>query len=215
MPPPPAKHPSAAVLRDFGLKKLDAFTAAAVAQHLQDCPGCQDAVARAGSEVPTLDEPLEVLPVRSAAPERAANQRALPRQRGVSSCLLWGVIGAAVAFAMLVTLAAVGVFLYLRHTDESQFQQAEKDVRALSEAAETYRIQYGDYPPSLQDLAEPGPDGNPALVDPSVLTDPWGRDYFHQAIGSHNSAVGKPDIWSTGPRPGDPSSVIGNWPAGR
>lgn len=63
---------------------------------------------------------------------------------------------------------------------------AQKDIRTLQSAVETYMLINNDYPGSLEDLE----DANIATVNP----DPWKRAYLYQYPGEH----GEFDIYSYG-----------------
>lgn len=119
-----------------------------------------------------------------------------------------------VVVAILVVLAGTGGVYYMKYLDDAKKDVARTQVRtALTQAADAYYIKYGDYPQSLQSLTQPTPDGGKASLEPSALRDPWGREYQYAYPGQHHTSTGKPDIWSTGPRPGDPNGMIGNWDA--
>jgi hypothetical protein len=52
-------------------------------------------------------------------------------------------------------------------------------------------------------------------MEANHLLDPWNREYQYAPQGQHNAHVGKPDVWSLGPRLNDPNGIIGNWSASR
>jgi general secretion pathway protein G len=120
-----------------------------------------------------------------------------------------------VVVAILVVLAGAAVPIYLRYLDQARIDRARVDCKNLEQAAEAYKIRYGDYPASLQVLTQPQPDGTLPTLEVSSLLDPWQREYQYAQQGTHNAAVGRPDIWSNGPRLGDANGMIGNWAAGR
>ena len=95
----------------------------------------------------------------------------------------------------------------------TQEEVARKQVQALTNAARAYAVRHGQFPATLQALAEPQPDGGPPLVAPEALTDPWGQPYLYAFPGEHNRDKDEPDVWSMGP-PGN-AGAIGNWPPGR
>jgi len=119
-----------------------------------------------------------------------------------------------VVVAILVVLAGVGGIYYMRYLDEAKQDAARIQVMNLTKAAETFRAASWNtdnaFPSSLEELARPQ-GGVAPYLELSALVDPWGRPYQYQYPGQHNTL--KPDIWSDGPRPGDPASVIGNWSA--
>jgi general secretion pathway protein G len=116
-----------------------------------------------------------------------------------------------VVVAILVVLAGAAVPIYMNYLENAKKDRAKVDVRTLAEACQAFQAQHGELPASLEVLTQPQADGQLATLETSSLLDPWFRPYQYQAQGQHNAATGKPDIWSQGPRPGDPNSIIGNW----
>jgi general secretion pathway protein G len=116
-----------------------------------------------------------------------------------------------VVVAILVVLAGIAVPLYLRYADEARVSAARLSCRNLSQAVESYKLKYGDFPANLEMLAQVQGDGSPPYIEPAALVDPWQRRFEYAPQGPHNASLGKPDIWSQGPRPGDPNGVVGNW----
>jgi general secretion pathway protein G len=116
-----------------------------------------------------------------------------------------------VVVAILVVLAGTGGVIYMRYLEDAKKDQARIQVRMLTQVCETYQVKYGDFPPSLAVLTQPGEDGSRPYLEPSALFDPWQREYQYVVPGQHHQLTGKPDIWSLGPRVGDPTGVVGNW----
>jgi hypothetical protein len=83
---------------------------------------------------------------------------------------------------------------------------------SLTTTVETFYTKFHDYPANLLVLTQPMPDGGKPYLEAHALVDPWGREYRYVHPGQRNTLSGKPDIWSDGPRPGDPAGIIGNWP---
>jgi len=113
-----------------------------------------------------------------------------------------------VVVAIIVVLAGVGGMYLLPRVDEAKEKTAVSQVRMLTDAANTYKLNNGDFPPSLDALAQPQPGGGTAIVQSDALRDPFGQPYGYDAGGSHNGGM-QPDIWCN--RPG---KQIGNWPGG-
>ena len=114
-----------------------------------------------------------------------------------------------VVVALLVVLAGTGGVIYMNYLEGAKEDVARTQVHELTQAAEAYRIRYGEYPQSLAALTQPGPDGR-ATLEPSALVDPWQRPYQYVHPGQHHPTTGKPDIWSGGK---DGNVQIGNWSA--
>jgi hypothetical protein len=65
-----------------------------------------------------------------------------------------------------------------------------------------FKVKNGDYPKELRILA----DGDPPLLEPSQLIDPWGKAYQYDRKGpNHNGS--EPDVWTVKPD----GKVVGNW----
>ncbi len=115
-----------------------------------------------------------------------------------------------VVVAILVILAGTASVMYMRALDQAREDRAKIGVEALTNAAGLYQMKHGDYPQTLVQLLQP-PDGGRPYVEQSELIDPWGREYKYAYPGQHHTGTGKPDIWSDGIRPGDPTCIKGNW----
>lgn len=115
-----------------------------------------------------------------------------------------------VVVAILVVLAGAAVPIYMQYLDDAKVSRARIDVKMLTDACNAYKLKYGEFPQNLGQLIQP-PDGAKAYMEPTALVDPWNREYQYNPEGPNNSATGKPDIWSTGPKLNDPNSMIGNW----
>lgn len=115
-----------------------------------------------------------------------------------------------VVVAILVVLAGTGGVIYMNYLKGAKEDVARSQVQALSQAADIYKMNNGDYPPNLAMLTQPQPNGKAATLEPSALIDPWGREYSYQYPGQHHQNTAKPDIWSAGE---DGNTMIGNWSA--
>jgi general secretion pathway protein G len=116
-----------------------------------------------------------------------------------------------VVVAIIVLLAAMAAPLVLNRLTEAKISRAKVDCNTWTNAVMTYKLKYGDFPPTLATLTQIQPDGQGAYMEPKHLYDPWMREYQYQPQGQHNALTGKPDIWSVGERPGDANSIVGNW----
>jgi hypothetical protein len=102
--------------------------------------------------------------------------------------------------------------LKLVDTDNARTERARVDVRTLTLAVQAYFINNGEYPQTLKQLAEKQPNGGLPFLEARALTDPWSRPYVYEP-GMTDPLTGRPLIYSQGPRPGDPTGRIRNWPA--
>jgi general secretion pathway protein G len=112
-----------------------------------------------------------------------------------------------VVVAILVVLAGTGGVIYMNYLEGAREDVARTQVQALTQAAEAYKVRYGDFPPSLAALTQPASDGK-VYLEPSALLDPWQRPYNYANPGSHHPTTQKPDIWSGGK---DGNLQLGNW----
>lgn len=116
-----------------------------------------------------------------------------------------------VVVAILVVLAGAAVPIYMKQLDDAKKDRARVDVKTLGNVCEMYMMKNGAYPESLVQLTQIPPEGGRPYLEVAALSDPWGHQYQYQNPGTHNAALQRPDIWSDGPRLGDPNGQIGNW----
>jgi len=112
-----------------------------------------------------------------------------------------------VVVAILVVLAGTGGVIYMNYLEGAREDVARAQVQELTQAAEAYKIRYGDYPQNLALLTQPASDGK-VYLEPHALLDPWQRPYNYAYPGAHHTTMQKPDIWSGGK---DGNVQIGNW----
>jgi general secretion pathway protein G len=117
-----------------------------------------------------------------------------------------------VVVAIIIVLAGAGGVIYMRYLDDAKKDRARIDLKALSDAVNTYKAQHGDLPLSLEQLTQRTADGGTAYIEIAALIDPWGRPYVYEPQNLHQ-LTGKPHLYSDGPVPGDPSSRISSWAA--
>jgi general secretion pathway protein G len=117
-----------------------------------------------------------------------------------------------VVMAIIVVLAGAGGVIYMRYLDDAKKDRARIDLKTLSDAVNTYKVQHGDYPPSLEALTQRTADGGTAYIEIASLIDPWGRPYVFERENRHPQ-TGKPHLYSEGPNLGDAASRISNWTA--
>ena len=110
-----------------------------------------------------------------------------------------------VVVAILVVLAGVGGYEYLKHLDEAKVNAARLQVKTITEAAQAYYVAHGEYPPSLVTLTERDAEGNKPYMDADALKTPWGSAYQYDPSGANNGG-NKPDVWADSPK-----GRIGNW----
>jgi general secretion pathway protein G len=116
-----------------------------------------------------------------------------------------------VVVAIIVVLAGAGTFYLLPLLGQSKEKVAKLTIANLTEAAKTYKLNNGEFPASLDALAQTQPNGNPKLVSPDSLKDPWGRPFQYDPSGPKNEGM-QPDISTLSPETA--GKVIANWPGG-
>jgi general secretion pathway protein G len=111
-----------------------------------------------------------------------------------------------VVVAILVVLAGIGVMVF-RYLDDSKERIAFAGAKNIETAVNQYKMNNGNFPESLQILAEPS-EGKAAYLEEKSLFDPWNRPYQYDP--SQLSKTGVPLITSQGANPGA-SAPIRNW----
>jgi len=111
-----------------------------------------------------------------------------------------------VVVAILVVLAGAGGVIYMRFQEDEDKKTALAQTKLIADAVKMYQAANGEYPASLQALAE----GTKPYLEASALRDPWGNEYVYQNPGQAHQ-TGAPDIYSLGPNASDPNGKIGDW----
>jgi general secretion pathway protein G len=110
-----------------------------------------------------------------------------------------------VVVAIIVMLAGIGGYYYIKQLDAAKVSTVKAQSKVLTEAAESYYINHGTYPPSLAALLQQTEQGGPYLKSQDALIDPWQRPYQYNAAGPNNGGR-QPDIWAD-----TPQGQVGNW----
>ncbi len=118
---------------------------------------------------------------------------------------------------VLMILALIGGLVLpgiIGKAEGAKVKAASSQIDRLAMAVESYYLDTGTTPDSLEDLvSESGnvPGWNGPYVKPSSLKDPWGREYVYDYPGEH----GDFDIYSLGAdgQPGgeDKNADINSW----
>jgi len=103
-----------------------------------------------------------------------------------------------VVVAIIVMLAGVGGFYMLQRYQEAQVSRAKIDVHRLSEQLDTFALNNGSYPGSIEGLAEHQPNGGGPLSDRNALVDPWGKPYQFEQPDQQTTF--KAHVFTTSPR---------------
>jgi general secretion pathway protein G len=110
-----------------------------------------------------------------------------------------------IVVAIIVILAGVGGVYVFRSYEDAKAGIARTNATTLASACQQFMVKYDRYPNDLNELVQP-PSGSQPFVEPTILTDPWGKPFQYDASGPHNSGL-KPDVFTTSPS----GEVIGNW----
>jgi len=132
----------------------------------------------------------------------------LPRTAGRAARRGFSLLEVLVVVAIIVMLAGLGGYYVVQQYEDAKVSTAKIQASTLSEKAETYKVNNGDYPPSLDALAQPQPNGGSPLVPPDKLRDPWGRPFQFDPAGARNGGL-KADVFTTTPR----GVTVGNFTA--
>jgi hypothetical protein len=102
----------------------------------------------------------------------------------------------------------VGGYYYLLPSLDDAKENADlAQVKMLTQTCQTYKLENDSWPPNLEALTQPKPDGGRPYVEESALQPrsvPNGQ-FQYDPSGTHNHGE-KPDIWVDGPH-----GPIGNW----
>lgn len=109
-----------------------------------------------------------------------------------------------VVVAIIVMLAGVGAYSYMRYLESSRESIAKLQITHLTEAVEAYKVDNGSFPESLATLTA-AEGGKPAYIEVKDLNDPWGRPYQYEP-GNVNP-MGRPRISTQAPS----GTPIANW----
>ena len=90
--------------------------------------------------------------------------------------------------------------------EADKIKAARARIETLTLALAAYRVNHEAFPPNLETLTQPQPNGKEALLEPAALVDPWGRPYQYEANGPKNKGK-QPDVWTVTPT----GQTIGNW----
>src|SRR5262249_42944582 len=108
--------------------------------------------------------------------------------------------------AILVILAGTASVFVFRYLEDAKVDRAKADVKTIETACTSYKLKYGDYPETLQELIQPSQGGKPYLDSSDAIIDPWGNPYAYSKEGQNHNGL-KPDISTMSPD----GEQIANW----
>ncbi len=106
-----------------------------------------------------------------------------------------------IVVAIIVALAGIGGYYLLGALSQSKEGTAKAQAVTLYQAVQSYATQHGgQYPQSLEELAQPDPLTNrPYLEKREALMDPWGRPYQYNPSAVSNTGAPVPEIFCINP----------------
>ena len=111
-----------------------------------------------------------------------------------------------VVVAIIVMLAGLGAWGYMRYLENARESKAKLDVTHIGQAVEAYKVEMGDYPDSLQTLTQPY-ENKPAPLEAKDIVDPWNQPYVYEPQNL-NPATFRPKVYSSHPVA---NGTISNW----
>jgi hypothetical protein len=102
-------------------------------------------------------------------------------------------------------LAGVGGYYLLQRYEDAKVIRAKIDCESLASQVELYKLSNGQYPGSIEMLAQPQGGGS-ALVPLDKTKDPWGKPYQIDPNGAHNGGM-KADVFTITPK----GQTVGNF----
>src|SRR5437764_9035184 len=98
-----------------------------------------------------------------------------------------------VVAAIIVVLAGVGGYYLLPQVDVAKERVAKAQVMGdLTTAVQSYKLNTGNYPQTLQELTVTGQNGDPPLLKPDAIISPFGQVYDYNPAGPNNGGM-QPD----------------------
>lgn len=107
-----------------------------------------------------------------------------------------------VIIGMLAGIVTVAV---PRHLERARRSKARADIEGIGVAIQSYYMEEGKYPSSLDDLTS----GDDPYLEKGIPKDPWGNDYIYGFPGTHKPF--KYDLKSLGFDGVDSEDDIANW----
>jgi general secretion pathway protein G len=121
---------------------------------------------------------LQRQPARLLTAPRPVGRRRLRDERGLT------------LIELLVVMVILGLFstivyqAFFPRVDQARDQTTRTQMDIIALALDSYRLDVGEYPASLEDLVQSSSPRwkGPYLQKGRVPKDPWGNDYVYQAI---------------------------------
>jgi len=92
-----------------------------------------------------------------------------------------------VVITIIGILASAVVIYAPRWVKAARYRRAQSDIQTIEQQVQAFRMDYGRYPESLEELVNPPENPTmPGQVDPylpKMRLDPWGREYVYTVEG--------------------------------
>jgi general secretion pathway protein G len=104
-----------------------------------------------------------------------------------------------VVVAIIVMLAGLGGYLIIQRYQDAQVSTAKIKSKDIAAKVEAFYVNNGDYPPNIQALMLPQPNGGNPLCTEEALMDPWGKPF---QIATPTDAAGniRVEVFTLSPR---------------
>jgi hypothetical protein len=146
--------------------------------------------------------PGESLPVAGATGHRllagAVDLDRLRRKRSRHPAPEW-IGGLLLGGALIVLVVGWVGYESLYHYDIDKEGVAKRGCHALSHCVEIYKVNNGQYPTRIEQLAQPQPNGEGPLVPLDQVIDPWGKPYKIDPTGRRGGGV-RAEVHTTNPK---------------
>lgn len=129
-------------------------------------------------------------------------ERTERRRRARGGFTLIEILLVVVIIGMLAGIAAVSV---PKHLEKSRRAKAAADISSISMAVQSYYMEEGKYPSSLEALTS----GNDPYLEKGIPKDPWGNAYQYAFPGTHKQP--KFDLYSLGADGVQSDDDVVNW----
>ena len=103
-----------------------------------------------------------------------------------------------IVVAIIVMLSGAGSYFFFQQYETAKEGKAKMAVNTLSDLADTYKLNHGEYPASLQMLTQAN-GTNGAMCAEKDIIDPWGKPYQIDPNGPSHQG-NKADIYTTSPK---------------
>jgi len=86
-----------------------------------------------------------------------------------------------VVVAIIVIIAGAATTGVIQYLAQAKNDRAKLDIKKLETAVIAFNLKHGYYPQSLQQLTAADDQGNPPVLGPADLLDPWNQPYQYNS----------------------------------